>query len=98
MNWENAIKEFKMYLKLEKKMQDNSIEAYLNDVRKFYNFINVYDPSIQPHQVNTELLKDFIYQISEYVSPHTQARLISGLRSFFHFLVLEDQIKPILCN
>jgi len=92
MNWEKAIDEFKMYLQLEKKMQNNSIEAYLNDVKKLHNFIDSYYPSVLPADVNADILKDFIYRLSEFVSPHTQARLISGLRNFFHFLILENLI------
>lgn len=92
MNWEKNIREFKMFLKLEKKLSDNSIEAYINDVKKLASFVLNFDKNLPPEKITTDILKDFIYQLSEFMSPHTQARLISGLRNFFHFLLLENRI------
>jgi len=92
MDWKTAIKQFKLYLKLEKKLSDNSISAYLNDVNKLKNFLLFSGEQILPTEVSTDDLKEFIYQTAQLVSPHTQARLISGLRLFFKFLLLENLI------
>jgi integrase/recombinase XerD len=93
MNWQTILQEFKLYLKLEKKLSSNSIEAYLNDVNKLRLFISDFNQSVTPDMIDSEIIKDFIYQISDYISPHTQARLISGLRTFFNFLILENYLK-----
>jgi len=92
MNWETAIAQFKLFLKLEKKLSDNSISAYLNDVNKLKKFLLFFGEQIMPTEVSTDDLKEFIYQTAQIVSPHTQARLISGLRLFFKFLLLENLI------
>ncbi len=93
MNWDTAIQEFKLFLKLEKKLSDNSILAYLNDVKKLKNYTQNFESKPQPSDLKSSDIQNFIYQISEFASPHTQARLISGLRLFFNFLVLENVIQ-----
>jgi len=90
MDWKNAIAQFKLFLKLEKQLSENSIAGYINDVQKLRNYIDSYDDHILPSQVTTDLIQTFIYQLSDLVSPHTQARLISGLRLFYKFLMLEN--------
>ena len=90
MDWKNAITQFKLFLKLEKQLSDNSIAGYINDVQKLKNYIDNYNDNILPSQVTTDLIQAFIYQLSDLVSPHTQARLISGLRLFYKFLMLEN--------
>jgi len=89
-NWKNSISSFKLYLKLEKKLSDNSITAYLNDVQKLYQFTKSSENPIELKQVDSNIIKAFIYQISEIIAPATQARLISGLRLFFNYLILEN--------
>jgi integrase/recombinase XerD len=93
MNWDEALQDFKLYLKLEKKLSDNSIAAYLNDVRKLYRFFNNADSSLDLSEVNESYLKEFIYQISEFIEASTQSRLLSGLRMFFKYLQLENIIE-----
>ena len=90
MDWKNAIKQFKLYLKLEKQLSGNSISAYINDVNKLHNFVSSYNEQVLPEQVDTAMIQDFIYRLSDLVSPYTQARLISGLRLFYKFLMLEN--------
>jgi len=93
MNWTEAISAFKLYLKLEKQLSDNSIEAYVSDVKKLEKFTLYFKNPIPPAEIDTDLLKTFIYEISSYISPHSQARLLSGLRMFFKFLILEQEIE-----
>jgi len=93
MNWEEAISSFKLYLKLEKQLSGNSIEAYVSDVKKLRDYVAHYQTKITPARVDEDLLKEFIYQVSSYISTHTQARLLSGLRMFFKFLILEQEIE-----
>ncbi len=91
MKWKSAIAQFKLYLKLEKQLSDNSIAAYLNDVNKLKNFA-LTDNALLPDAISAAQIKDFIYQLSAFISPRTQARLLSGLRLFFNFLLLENKI------
>ncbi len=93
MNWKDATEQFKLFLKLEKQLSNNSIDAYINDVNKLKNFVLTYDSQLLPSQIDTELIQNFIYQLSDWVSPHTQARLISGLRLFYKFLILENVVE-----
>ncbi len=87
----NIVTEYKHYLKLEKSLSDNSIKSYLSDVYKFVDFVeNGNEKPAGLSDLNKENLQAFIYHISDLLSPLSQARIISGLRSFFSFLVLEN--------
>lgn len=87
------IKSFKAYLKLERSLSDNSVEAYLNDIEKLSQYFNYIDKPFDLKVVNSNDLKSFISWINELgMLPSTQARIISGLKSFFSFLLLEDII------
>ena len=92
MNKEQIIRDFRLFLKLEKKLSDNSIDSYENDVKKFFNFYPEFDSEIKFENITEELTKNFIYKISPYIQPTTQARIVSGLRLFFNFLMLENHL------
>ncbi len=92
MNKSQLIRDFKLFLKLEKKLSDNSVKSYVNDVQKFFRFFDNFDQQISFESLNEELVKDYIYQISPYIKPATQARMVSGLRLFFNFLILENHL------
>lgn len=86
MNWEEIISEYQSHLKLEKNLSDNSIEAYLRDIKKLIDFSDQPPLKIQQNQI-----EEFIYQFSKLdYSPRTQARLISSLKSFFNYLQWEE--------
>ncbi len=87
------LNDFELYLKLEKKLSKNSVESYLNDVNKFLNFFDEFAEIIDFKLFTPDLIKDFIYQISDSIAPATQARLISGIRLFFNFLIIENHIE-----
>jgi len=87
-NWEIKIKEFAVFLKLERSLSDNSVEAYLNDISKLALFTNE-----NPGTIKRIDIEDFIYQMkSNEMSARSLARIISGIKSFFHFLILDDYI------
>lgn len=91
MNWNIAIKSFKSYLSLEKSLSGNSVKAYVNDVEKLVQFLEIYQIQKQAQAVTKADLKAFIKYIHELgLSPASQARIISGLRSFFQYLVIEN--------
>ena len=94
MTWENYIKGFKAYLKLEKSLSDNSVNAYLHDIEKLVQYFEIGNIDIKPEKVTLSNLQDFIKYINEIgLSATSQARIISGLKAFFKYLLLEDAIK-----
>jgi integrase/recombinase XerD len=94
MIWQNYINGFKGYLKLEKSLANNSIEAYCRDIDKFSQYLELSQKNISPEQVTLSDLKEFIHWINDLgLSAKSQARLISGIKAFLKYLVLEDIIR-----
>ncbi len=93
--WEHEIIEFKNFLKLEKSLSENSISAYVNDINKLVSFLKIKNKqTIHYSDVNSILLQDFSkYLFDLGISTYTQARTLSGIKSFFGYLILEDKIK-----
>jgi integrase/recombinase XerD len=93
VNWEITIKEFKSYLKLEKSLSKNSIDAYLHDIIQFNNFLNYTKISILPDEVDLLLLEKFIAWVNDMgIHPRSQARMISGIKAFYRFLILSEYL------
>ncbi len=93
MSWESEIKDFKNYLKLEKGLSDNSIYAYINDLYKLINFLEENDKNNNPLTTTLENLNEMIEWLNNQgISPRTQARIISGIKSFYKFLLIEEKI------
>ena len=94
MKWEDSIKGFEEYLRLEKGLSQNSINAYINDINKLSEFLRNTFKGITPNKVKLQHLKDFLEMFNKKgVSPRTQARTISGIKSFFKFLLIEEKIN-----
>lgn len=98
MDWESAISDFVTYLRLEKSLSDNSIEAYRHDVMKLYKYLIATDQSeITPEKITIEHLHEFLYWINhdenEKINERSQARIISGIKNFFAYLQLDDIIN-----
>lgn len=89
MKWQNALKDYQSYLKIEKGLSKNSIESYTRDVQKLMRFLVEKDSPIDPTQIHGSAIQFFIYEVSKTINARTQARLISGLRSFFDYLIAE---------
>ena len=90
MNWKNAIKEYQLYLKIERGLSKNTIESYTNDLDKLGLYLEGADSSVSPIAIDADLIKKFIYDVAKKVAPRSQARIISGLRSFFDYLIFEE--------
>ena len=91
MSWENSIKEFKYYLKVERSLADNSVNAYIRDIRKLADFSS----KIKVNELNISVneIRDFIADLnSKSISARSQARIISGVKAFFKYLIIEDYI------
>ncbi|WP_345270754.1 site-specific tyrosine recombinase XerD [Nibrella viscosa] len=93
--WQSYINAFKNYLKLERSLAENSVEAYLHDVGKLWQFLALADEKpVGPLQVTDLHLRDFLKYLGELgLSAHSQARILSGLKAFYKFLVLENTIQ-----
>ena len=92
--WQSYINAFKNYLKLERSLAENSVEAYLHDAEKLHEFILLTDPALSPMQVSEKQLLNFLMYLGELgLAAHSQARMLSGLKSFFKYLLLENLIQ-----
>lgn len=90
MKWQEAIKDFQHYLKIERGLSQNTIDSYSRDLKKLVSFINKNEISYPPTSVDENTIQRFIYEIAKEINNRTQARIISGLRSFFDYLIFED--------
>src|SRR5690606_20179245 len=91
--WESFTIGFRAFLQLEKSLSDHSVEAYLQDVNKFISFLRLRELKISPSEVNASHIKDFLKEIGELgIASSTQARILSGLKSFFGYCIIEDII------
>ena len=90
MKWDHALQDYRHYLKLERGLSANSIENYSLDLVKLINYLDVNDIQEDPLKIGDKTIQEFIYHSSKSLNPRSQSRLISGLRSFFSFLVFED--------
>lgn len=90
MNWKQAQKDYEHYLKIERGLANNSIENYGRDIEKLVLFLDQNSLSENPIKIQKETVQKFIYEIAKVVNPRSQARIISGLKSFFNYLVFED--------
>ncbi|MEQ9376368.1 MAG: site-specific tyrosine recombinase XerD [Imperialibacter sp.] len=94
MGWELYVKQFKNYLKLERSLAQNSIDAYLHDVRLFAQFMEIKGLSLGPEEVKPKHIHDFLEHVNELgLAAHSQARIISGLKAYFRFLLNEGDIQ-----
>ena len=90
MNWKKAIADYRMYLKIERGLSESSIESYTIDVLGFEHFL--IDENITKNPIDCDLssVQTFIYETAKSTSPNTQARRLSGLRSFFDYMIFES--------
>lgn len=91
MTWNTYIRGFKSYLQLEKSLSENSIRAYISDVQKLMEYLEMNGIDQNAEQITTKTLQGFVKFINELgLSPGTQARMISGLKAFYKYLILEN--------
>lgn len=91
--WEEHIKDFRHYLKLERSLSENSVEGYLSDVGKLRQFIAMTHKELTPRDVSPKNLREFLEYITGLgLSAHSQARVLSGLKSFYRYLMFEGLI------
>ena len=94
MDWQTVIKEYEGFLKLEKGLSPNSIEAYLSDIAKLKQFLESARIEADPEELDREQLGQFLTWISELgLSARSQARILSGIKAFYRYLLMEDMIE-----
>ena len=94
MKWEDSKKGFENFLRLEKSLSQNSIAAYVNDINKLMVFLDDNFKRLAPEKVKLNHLRSFVEHLNDRgVSPRTQARTISGIKSFFKYLLIEGKIQ-----
>ncbi len=89
-NWQSYLKEYQNYLRLERGLSENTIANYTFDIEKLISFLESNEIDVSPLKITEEVVQQFIYEIAKNVNASSQSRIISGLKSFFNFLVFED--------
>lgn len=92
-SWTKYMADYKSYLKIERGLSENSVDNYLFDIRRFTAYLTDKEYDMSPLSINEEVVQEFIYYLSEELNPRSRARIISGLKSFFNYLVFEDYRK-----
>ena len=90
MKWNTFIKDYQSYLRIERGLSENTIENYGFDIERLCLFLEINQIEVSPLKITEETLQQFIYSVSKEVNPRSQARIISGLKSFFSYLIFED--------
>ena len=93
MNWKNSIQDYGIYLKIERGLSQHTVKNYSMDVMALMDFMKLKGIAESPKNCSKETVLLFIYEESKFQSPHTQSRRISGLKSFFNFLIFEGYRK-----
>lgn len=90
MNWTSYLKNYQSYLKIERGLSQNTINSYCFDIERLELFLESKEIDVSPIKIQEETLQQFIYEVAKEVNPRSQARIISGLKSFFSYLIFED--------
>lgn len=90
MNWNFYIKSYQSYLKIERGLSKNTVANYSFDIERLCLFLDTNQIEVSPLQIKEETIQQFVYAISSQVNARSQARIISGLKSFFSYLIFED--------
>jgi integrase/recombinase XerD len=94
INWTAYIKGFEAYLIMEKSLSKHSIEAYLRDVEKFYQYLDLHKIHLMPENVKLKHVESFIMYLSDLgLSEKSSARILSGIKAFYKYLLIEDLIN-----
>lgn len=93
MNWSPTIKGFKAYLQLEKSLAKNSVNAYIADVEKLFQYLDMNEIHLAPERVTQKHIESFLKWVSEIgLNARSQSRIISGIKAFYNYLLLEEII------
>jgi integrase/recombinase XerD len=90
MDWHTLLKHFQSYLRIERGLSKNTIDNYTFDIERLMAYLEFHQVVVSPVKIAEEQLQQFIYAIATQVNPRSQSRIISGLKSFFSYLIFED--------
>lgn len=93
MIWDSYIKQYQSYLKIERGLSSNSIENYTFDILRLCKFLDENNLNLSPINITHEVVQQFIYEIAKQVNARSQSRIISGLKSFFNYIIFEGYRK-----
>ncbi|WP_297333281.1 site-specific tyrosine recombinase [Flavobacterium sp.] len=92
-NWDKYINDYKSYLRIERGLSVNSVANYIFDIKRLLQYLTQFNIEVSPLQVSEDIIQQFVYHIAAELNPRSRARVISGLKSFFNYLVFEDYRK-----
>ena len=90
MNWRQAVEDYRQYLKIERGLSANTISSYSLDLQKLIDFLEEHELDEKPVEIQKETIQRFVFELPKVVNARSQARIISGLRGFFNYLIFED--------
>ena len=93
MKWSPALNDFQHYLKIERGLSQNTVQSYRLDVQKLMRYLQTHSITADPVDIKVELIQKFLYELAKNTNARTQSRVISGLRSFFDYLVYDNYRK-----
>ncbi|MDT7830005.1 site-specific tyrosine recombinase XerD [Pricia sp. S334] len=93
MTWQEALSDYRHYLKIERGLSTNTQQNYIRDVKKLIAFLGANDLGDTPVDIEKETVRQFVYEVAKTMNPSSQSRIISGLKSFFNYLVFENYRK-----
>jgi len=94
MKWASYIKGFKSYLQLERSLSPNSVDAYIRDISRLSDYLEMEELDIQPDEIELKDLQAFVKWINKLgLGARSQARMLSGIKAFYKYLLLEDLVK-----
>ena len=93
MTWKEALTDYQYFLKIERGLSANSVSAYSQDINKLIRFLADHKIVISPLKIDGNIIERFVYSSAKVMAPRSQARMISGIRNFFDYLIFEDLRK-----
>lgn len=93
MKWNDSLKDYQLHLRIERGLSPNSLDSYSRDVHKLMSYLECNSIVTSPVKIDLDTVQAFIYDASKSINARSQARLISGLRSFFDYLIFEEYRK-----
>ena len=93
MKWSLSLNDFQHYLKIERGLSQNTVQSYRLDVQKLIHYLQTHSVTADPVNIEADIIQQFLYELAKNANSRTQSRVISGLRSFFDYLVFENYRK-----
>ncbi|MDG4947039.1 tyrosine recombinase XerD [Weeksellaceae bacterium KMM 9713] len=89
MQWKEALEQYRIYLKLERNLSENTISNYIRDIRKLKTMF----PDLAPTKITSKQVREFNYENGKKYAVRSQARILSGIKSFYEFMIEEEWIE-----